>query len=113
MKLEDKDVQVGDWISVRAEKEKSTRPHQQATFIFDNEEGRIDPYSEIIQLGLEDELIERHGNTFQYESVDGEDWSGSEKQFRKYLIENDDLFEELYDAISDTTVESAKVDDDG
>jgi recombination protein RecA len=111
MSLVEKEMPVGEWIQVRAEKEKSTRPYQQATFIFDNEAGRIDPYSEIIQLGLEDELIERHGNKFQYESFDGEEWIGTEKQFRNHLIENDDLLDELIDAISDMTLEKAKAND--
>lgn len=110
--LSDKEIQVGTWVQVRAEKEKSTKPYMQASFIFDNENGRIDQVSEIMQLGLEDGVIERHGNTFSYDALDGETWSGTEAVFRKQLIENDDVVEELVDCISDMTVELTKAGDE-
>lgn len=109
-KLIEKDMPIGAWIQVRATKEKSTRPYGQASFIFDADSGDIDLLSEIIQLGLEDEIIVRSGNSFSYEDMDGTEWKGnSEKAFRKLLDLNPELVADLVDAISDMTVEMAQM----
>jgi len=110
-KLVEKEMQVGNWIQVRAEKEKSTRPYMQAVYIFDNERGEIDLFSEIIQLGLEDGLIVRSGNTFAYDTLD-EDESFSapnEKAFRKILQESPEVVAELRELIEQQTLELAKL----
>lgn len=109
-KVKSKEVPVGTWIQVRSEKDKSVKPYGQGMFAFDNQKGQIDSFSEIIHLGLEDEIIQREGNTFIYEDIAGAEWkSGSEKGFRKMLEENDDVREELVEAISDMTVQLGRV----
>lgn len=113
LELKSKKIKVGDWIQVKAMKEKTARPYQQGAYIFRSDVGRIDLLSEILQLGLEDEIISRSGNTFSYETFEGEVISGTESKFRKFLYENDEIREELIDAINDMTHQLAKVDTDG
>ena len=97
-------VQVGRWIQVRVEKDKSTRPFREGSFIFDNDVGEVSQESEIIELGLVDELIERKANSFHYVDLDDHEWKGSYKQFTKHLRQNEELREELISAIEDVTV---------
>jgi recombination protein RecA len=107
-------VTVGRWVLVRSEKEKTARPEMQSMFLFDIEHGRIDREEEIIHLGLEDELIERRGNTYEYEDSNGDFWSGTRSVFKRLLAEEEDMKEELEWAISERTKElSAPKDDDG
>lgn len=109
----DKEVPYGNWIQVRSEKDKSTRPYRQGMFLYNADRGRIEVESEIIQLGLEDDIIERNGNVFSYEAVDGTEWKGLENKFKSMIRENDELREELVSAISDMTVELSRVEPDG
>lgn len=109
-----KEMPAGNWIQVRSEKDKSTRPYRQGMFIFDSDRGRIDLESEIIQLGLEDDIIERNGNVFSYEDLAGVEWKGLENKFKELIRENPDLQDELVQAISDMTVQLGRMDkDDG
>lgn len=103
-KLVEKDKQVGRWIQVKVVKDKSTAPGREGSFVFNHEMGRIDPAYEILQLGLEDELIERSASgRYTYEDVDGREWKGTEKQFIKQLHKHEELAEELIQAIEDVT----------
>lgn len=111
-KLQKKDVKSGDWIQVRAQKEKSARPYMQGSYIFDNENGRIDPASEIIHLGLEDGLITHVGNNYIYTDIDGEEYKGTLKQWQGF-VEDEDLYAELVSAINDQTHELTRFDTDG
>jgi recombination protein RecA len=105
------DVSTGRWISVRVEKDKSTRPYREGSFVFDYDLKTIDPTWEIISLGLEDELIERDSSgRYTYEDIDGTVWVGNEKRFRGILAENQELFEEIAVAIRDETQRQGKVD---
>jgi recombination protein RecA len=97
-------VQVGRWIQLRCEKDKSTRPYREGSFIFDNELSEISLPSEIIELGLLDELIERRSNSFIYTDLDDKEWKGSYKQFSKWLRINQVLCDELVAVIMDQTV---------
>jgi recombination protein RecA len=106
-KLVKSPVQVGRWIQVRCEKDKSTRPFREGSFIFNNELGEISLASEIIELGLVDELIERRANSFYYTDLDDREWRGSYKQFCGFIENNDDLAKELYLAIQDVTTNDA------
>jgi recombination protein RecA len=101
--LKKKEAKIGDWIQVRAEKEKSTRPYQQGAYIFNSDKGEIELASELIQLGLEDGFIERVGNRYQYETIDGETITLNERPFKKRIIEDELVQEEMVDAISDNT----------
>lgn len=103
-KLVETDVSVGRWIQVRTEKDKSTIPNRESAFVFNYEMKKIDPASEIVQLGLEDGLIERSANG-RYSYVDLEEavWAGTQKQFSNFLLKNRLLREELITAIQDTT----------
>jgi len=101
----DAEIQVGRWIQVRCEKDKSTRPYREGSFIFDVERGRISEESEIIQLGLLDGLIEHKGNLFYYTDLDNYEYKGTFKQFSKLLANNDDLRRELSVVIQDSTGE--------
>lgn len=95
---------VGQWVLVRAEKQKTARPHVESMFYFDYERRMIDPEYEIIHLGLEDGLIKRKGNTFTYEDSDGHEWSGTDQRFRAMLRENEELRDELTWAITQNTL---------
>lgn len=97
-------VQTGRWIQIRSEKEKSTRPYREGSFIFSAESNSIDIASEIIQLGLEDGLIEHSTRGFSYVDLEDREWKGNEKQFSKHLRENDELQKELVDVIRDNTI---------
>jgi recombination protein RecA len=102
-KIVETEVAVGRWTQVKVEKDKSTIPGREGAFIFDYNMKKIDPASEILQLGLEDGLIERSGNVFNYEDIDGKKWSGTRSRFAKFIYDNDELHEELKSAIEDVT----------
>lgn len=112
------DKVVGQWVMVRAEKQKTARPYVESMFYFDYERRMIDPEYELIHLGLEDRLIERKGNTFSYEDSEGVTWSGTDKAFRRLLQEEEGLREELTWAIRQNTRQMSgpeidEEDDDG
>ena len=111
--LKAKKIQVGDWIQAKAVKEKTSKPYQQGSYIFRTDEGRIDQLSEIIQLGLEDEIIRRVGKRYEYETLDGMEFSGQEAKFREMLEEDDEVRQELIDAIEDMTYQISRVSADG
>ena len=100
----DADVLVGRWISARAEKDKTTRPYREGSFIFDGESGSIDVGSEIIQLGLGDGIIEQSGNTYSYTSLEDNEIKGTYNRFKKAIESDEDVREELIAQIQDTTV---------
>jgi recombination protein RecA len=108
--LKEKDLKSGDWIQVRAEKEKSTRPYQQGAYIFDSDKGEIDMASEIIQLGLEDGFVTRVGNKYEYESIDGEVIREFEKAFKSRLLDDPEILGEMTDAIQDNTHQLSRMD---
>jgi recombination protein RecA len=103
-KLVARDVPVARWIQCRVEKDKSTRPYREGSFLFDGETGAIDESSEIINLGLEDEIIERVGNSLVYEDLDGKSWRGLQTRFATWLRENEQLRDEIVAVIEDNTV---------
>lgn len=99
------DVPFGRWTQVRAVKEKSTRPYREGAFVFNHDLGTIDPAYEILQLGLEDELVERNSTgRYSYTDLEGKTWKGTEKVFTKYLRESEELQEELITAIQANTL---------
>jgi recombination protein RecA len=103
-KLVETQVEVGRWVQVRVEKDKSTIPHREGAFVFNHNMKRIDPASEIIQLGLEDGLIERTANgRYSYTDLDGTAWGGTEKQFYKLIHTQEVLRDELIWAIQDNS----------
>lgn len=105
------EVPTGRWIQVRVEKDKSTRPNREGSFVFDYELKTIDPLWEIISLGLEDEMIERSSSgIYSYEDISGEIWQGNAKKFREILRDNEELFEEISVAIRDETYQQGRVD---
>jgi len=96
------EIATGRWIQVRVEKDKSTRPLREGSFVFDYDLKTIDPFWEVISLALEDEMIERNSTgQYSYVDLDDREWVGKEKAFRGYLRENPTLFEELVVAIQD------------
>lgn len=107
--LKSKKIKVGDWIQIRSQKEKASRPYAQGSYVFRTDRGEIDQFSEIIHLGLEDEIIERSGNTYSYESLEGEVISGVERKFREILEEDDDIRDEILFAIEDMTYQLSRV----
>lgn len=111
-KLQDKDTTVGQWVVIRAEKQKTARPGQEAMFFFDFDKRCIDRGREIINLGLQDGLIEMTGKKLSYEDSDEKLWEGQEHTFRKYLAENEDLSDELAFVISENTRALASGEDD-
>lgn len=104
-KMVDADVEIGRWVQVRAVKEKSTRPLREGSFVFSHEQRRIDPGSEIIMLGLEDELIENVSGRYKYVDLDDYEWRGSYKQFSRWIRDNPELHAELANAISENSRE--------
>lgn len=103
-KLVNGKVQVGRWIQLRCEKDKSTRPFREGSFIFDNELSEISLPSEIIELGLLDGTVERKANSFCYTDLDDREWKGTYKQFTKWLRTEDVLRDELVSVIEDQTI---------
>ena len=103
-KLVEAEVQTGRWIQVRAEKDKSTRPYREGSFVFSTETNSIDIASEIIQLGLEDGLIEQTPRGYSYVDVEDREWKGTRKQFEKWLREDEELQHELCVVIADNTI---------
>lgn len=101
------DLTVGQWVLVRAEKQKTGRPEMESMFLFDYDRKSVDPEMEIITLGLEDGWITRSGNTFTFEDEDGEEHSGMEYQFRKILRDNEDVREQLTTLIEQRSEEIA------
>jgi recombination protein RecA len=98
------DVAVGRWIQLRVEKDKSTRPLREGSFVFNYDLKTIDPGWEVISLGLEDELIERNtSGVYSYEDLDEVMWQGNEKKFRGFLRDNEELYEEIASAIREET----------
>lgn len=105
------DVATGRWIQVRVEKDKSSRPSREGSFVFDYDLKTIDPTWEIISLGLEDDMIERDtAGKYSYEDIDGTVWEGTEKKFRGMLRENPQLFDEIAVAIQDETLNQGRSD---
>lgn len=103
-KLVKRDITIGRWTQIRAVKEKSGMPHREGSFAFNFKLKRIDPGWEILTLGMEDGLIERSSTgRYSYTDIDDHEWKGTEKQFRKYLTDNPELYEEIEAAIKDTT----------
>ena len=109
--LKEKKVPYGNWIQVRSEKEKSTKPYMQGMFVFDSDHGEIDQTSEIIQLALEDEIIQRRGNMFHYEDIAGVEHKGLETRFKQMISTDTDLRDELVDAITEMTMQLSRVGD--
>lgn len=106
--LRDKRIKKGDWIQVKSQKEKASRPYMQGAYVFRTDVGAIDLTSEIIHLGLEDGIITKVGNSYVYEGLDGEH-KGTWKKWHDFIEEDEELRDELVDAITDQTYELAKV----
>lgn len=106
--LKEKRIKVGDWIQVKSQKEKSARPYQQGMYLFRSDLGRIELASEIVHLGLEDEIISKAGRSYVYEGMDGE-VKGTLSQWVDKLSEDELLRAELVEAITDQTFQLAKV----
>jgi len=106
-KLQEKPVAVGNFVICRSEKEKSAIPYREGMFEFDGEAGRILLESEIINLGLEDGIITRKGNTYSFIDSDDYEWSGMDKEFKALIRENEAVQGELVEAITDMTVQLA------
>lgn len=103
-KLVEHDAIIGRWISARVEKDKTTHPFREGSFIFGSgDEGNIDVGSEIIGLGLEDGLIQQSGNSYSYTGLDDVEYRGTYKRFQKMLKDNDEIRQELIDQITDNT----------
>lgn len=103
-KLVDKNVSVGYWVVARAHKNKAGREGMEGAFVFDTVGGQIDPISEIMYLGMEDGIIVRKGNTFEYEDYNGDMVSGQRASFESFIREDADLFQELEEQIQDQSL---------
>jgi recombination protein RecA len=103
-KLVESDKLVSRWISARAEKDKTTRPYREGSFIFDGDSGRIDVGSEIIQLGLEDGIIEQRASKYSYTTLDDSEITGTFKTFRNAILSDQEVQDELIAQIQDTTM---------
>jgi len=108
-KLVETPVVTGNWVQCKSQKEKSAVPYRQGSFVFDTEAGEIDIASEIIQLGLEDGFVTRTGNTFRYIDLGDIEWTGTESAFKRLLLDNPDVMDELVQSIEDETISKAVV----
>lgn len=106
-KLVDADLQTGFWIYAKALKNKVSKPHMESTFVFDNDAGRIDPFAEIVQLGLADGLIQQTGRSaYAYVDLDDVEWKeNSLSKFKKMIATNPQVHEELVESIQENTLE--------
>lgn len=117
-KLVKKDTVIGYWVLVKNQKNKSSIPYLEGSFIFDNKAGMIDEASELIQLGLEDGLVEAKGSgptqtKYTYEDYDGEVWEGNMTKFKEYFREYPDLKQELVECIQEETLKIAIPNNEG
>jgi recombination protein RecA len=111
-KLVETDFAIGRWIQVKVEKDKSTIPGREGAFVFNHKMKRIDPASEIVQLGLEDGIIERAANGwYSYVDLDDHEWRGTEKKFYKMINGNEELREEIEAVIKDNTNSGGEAED--
>jgi recombination protein RecA len=108
----EKQVVVGQWVIVRAEKQKTARPGQEGMFFFDYDRRCIDHEREIVNLGLTDGLITLTGKKLEFEDEDGSLHSGIESRFLTLLREDPELAEQLEWAISERTKELLKFETD-
>lgn len=107
--LKAKKIKVGDWIQVKAQKEKAAKPYAQGSYIFRTDRGAIDLASEIIQLGLEDEIIEKVGTHYVYETLRGAPIREQAKKFTKRLNDDPSLRAELIAGIEEMSSQIGKV----
>jgi recombination protein RecA len=103
-KMTKKEVPVGQWVAVRAEKQKTARPEMEGTFLFDFDRKCIDREREILFLGLQDGLIDRRGNVYHFEDSDGQAWSGMETAFVNLLRDTPEMADEIAWAINANTM---------
>jgi recombination protein RecA len=99
----DRNVVVGQWVIIRAEKQKTARPGQEGMFYFDFDRRCIDPERELVNLGLQDEVITLSGRKLAFEDSNGKEWSGIESAFLRWLQDNDELADDLRWVINERT----------
>jgi recombination protein RecA len=110
-KLQKKEVQTGRWVQCRVEKDKSTTPYGEGSFLFNNDLGRIDDAYEILQLALEDEIVEWTGKMVRYVDLEDREWRGYERKFIDYLRNEEDLRNEILAEVRDNTIRLARLGD--
>jgi recombination protein RecA len=105
----DRQVTVGQWVIVRAAKQKTARPGQEGMFLFDFDRRAIDHEREMINLGLQDGVVRLEGKKLFFEDSDGNEWSGIESKIIQSLCENEELAEDLRWAITERTREISQL----
>ena len=101
--IKDKDNIIGNSTRVKVVKNKVSPPFRIAEFEILYGHG-ISTEGEIIDLGVENNLIEKSGSWYSY---DGDRIGQGKENVREYLIENPKIKEEIKKKILDTMIPSA------
>lgn len=114
-KMSERKVTEGRWVQCTATKEKTgARPWQQLSFMLDYGTRRPDPYREIIDLGLADELIQRRNDRFYVEDANGKERSAhGVKNMTKLLAGDPELTATLVALITEQSYALGRNDADG
>lgn len=96
----------GHRVLVRVEKEKTgARPQAETTFVFDYDEGGVDPTEDLLFLGVKFNLIHNSGNSWWVEDYEDEK-QGSKNKFKSWLGRNRAVSDELEDKIREAAADA-------
>lgn len=107
-------VVIGQWVKAKATKDKTKIPQQEVSFMFDLERKCIDVAREIIDLGMTDGLIERHGDNYMLPGIG----SGPDSMTKHHgikrtvdkIVGDEELRDFLISCIEERTAELAGLD---
>lgn len=98
-------IVVGHRVLVKVSKDKrGVRPMSETTFVFDYEQGGVDPIEDLIYLGRTMDLVQINGNKWWVDEYE-EDAQTSRKKFVKWLRKNKAVAEELEELIREKALD--------
>jgi RecA/RadA recombinase len=97
---------TGRWVNVTVRKEKTgARPESSGSFLLDYERKVPLVSQELIDLGMQDGLIERHGNIYTVVGYDGKVTANGIKQMRTKIEKDEKLEDWLRTCVEERTAE--------
>lgn len=106
-KMSDQKIVTGQWVNSLLKKDKTgARPGANASFLFDYERKAVDIAQELIDIGMQDGIIVRRGDYYEYEDYDGHGyrWHGITRA-KNAIRDIDGLQDELVALIQAQTEE--------
>jgi recombination protein RecA len=90
-------IAQGQWVQCQLTKDKTgARPYSTVNFMFDFNSKMIDERRELLDLGMVDGIVERHGDYFEFTQEDGTKHRvHGVKRWLKLLDDKPDVMEEL------------------